>query len=231
MFKFKRFTVDDGGCGMKIGTDSVLLGAWALLPQSGLIADLGAGSGLLSLMCAQRSAEARIDAVEVDEGACRSCRANVAASDWSERIEVRCLSAFDYALQAKADFIISNPPYFTTGLLSPDASRAEARHALQFGPKAVIDIASEVLAEQGGVAMITPYDGWQSLLAHAELNRLKLRRCCAVATVEGKAPARMLWQLSRQDGPIEKDTLHIRHADGAYSQKYVALTKDFYLNF
>lgn len=231
MFRFKQFAIDDLGCGMKIGTDSVLLGSWAELPQAGLIADLGAGSGVLSLMCAQRSEGISVDAVELDANAASACRANIDASPWGDRLRVHNISAFDYEPCQPLAAIISNPPYFTTGMLSPELARRGARHALAFGPKAVIEIAARHLAADGTVALITPADDSQSLLAHAEMLRLKLRRLCQVSTVEGRPPTRLMWQFSRNDGPIEKSSLVIRHKDGAYTQPYRELTKDFYLAF
>ena len=231
VFQFKDFAVDDHGCGMKISTDSVLLGSWARLPSSGLIADLGTGSGVLALMCCRRSPLAQVEAVEIDPKASEACRANADASPWPHRITTVCASALDFKPSAPVDLAISNPPYFTTGMLSPDAARAGARHAIGFGPEATVDIAARILAPAGSLAIITPADCRATLLAHAEYRRLKLRRICSVYTVEGKAPTRILWQFSRIDGDIERQSLCIRLRTGLYSPEYITLTKEFYLNF
>lgn len=223
-FDFKQFAVSDEHCGMKVGTDSVLLGAWADLPVgSANIIDLGAGSGLLSLMAAQRSPQATITAVEIDADACADARANVDASPFAGRITVVCADAMAYQPPVTPDTIICNPPYFDSTLVSPDARRAAARHGAGFDAIGALKFASVHLAPAGTLVMVTPADGWQQLVFEAELLRLHPRRICRVATRVGKAPTRILWQFSRQDGPQAQSELLIGSTD------YVTLVKDFYL--
>lgn len=229
VFNFKRFAVDDHGCGMKICTDSVLIGAWARICAARSIIDLGAGSGLLALMCAQRNAEASVTAIEIDPAAYAAACANFAASPWPGRLSAVCADAPAYAPEAPIDAIISNPPYFTSGLLSPDSQRAMARHCASLSPMAAIDLAALWLAPEGTLAMVTPAAGADAIICHAEMRRLKLRRQCAVSTSPRKSPTRMLWEFSRIDGPIEKTALSIRLPGGAFSPEYLDLTNDFYL--
>lgn len=230
-FEFKRFAIDDRGCGMKIGTDSVLLGAWADLSGARSILDLGCGSGVLALMAAQRAPEARITGVEIDADACLCARANADASPWGIRIEIAQADANEFEPSAAFDMIISNPPYFTNGEKAPDAQRAQARHAEGLSPTAVLQLASRWLSPDGQVALVAPAECRSDLIYSAEMLRLKLRRECMVATVEGKQPTRGLWQFARIDGACDASTLAIRTADGAFTAEYTTLTKDFYLKF
>lgn len=223
-FDFKQFSVADGHCGMKVGTDSVLLGAWADLPAGpACILDLGAGSGLLSLMGAQRCSEASVIAVEIAPGACADAQANADASPFAGRIEVVCADATAYCPPSRPDAIICNPPYFDSTLVSPDGARATARHGAGFDPVGALRFASTHLAPDGTLAMVTPADGWQQLVFEAEMLRLHPRRICRVATRPGKAATRVLWQFSRQDGPQQESELLIG------SPQYTTLVKDFYL--
>lgn len=223
-FDFKQFSVSDEHCGMKVGTDSVLLGAWADLPVArACILDLGAGSGLLSLMAAQRSPQARITAVEIDPGACADARANADSSPFGQRIEVVCADVATYQPSCPPDAIICNPPYFDSMLVSPDAARAAARHGTGFDAVGALRFASAHLAPAGTLAMVTPVDGWQRLVFEAEMLRLRLRRICRVSTRAGKPASRILWQFSRLDGPQVQSELLIG------SPEYMALVKDFYL--
>lgn len=230
VFHFKRFSVDDHGCGMKICTDSVLLGAWADCADTTSIADLGAGSGLLSLMLAQRCPGATVTAIEIDRDACQAARANFIASPWAGRLSVVCADVNTLDM-VHADLIVCNPPYFSSALHSPDAKRALARHADTLGPLSALEIASRRLAPGGSIAIVTPAEAEPELTYRAMKLRLAPMRLCRVSTVIGKRPARLLSQWSRTDCATERTTLAIRTPDGDYTDGYRALTHDFYLNF
>ncbi len=229
-FQFKQFAVDDHDCGMKIGTDGTLLGAWADCANAASIIDLGAGSGLLALMLAQRCPNAAITAIEIDPDACASATANFAASPWPERVSVICADAAGVDIN-DIDLIVCNPPYFASTLRSPHAKRATARHADTLSPAAALQLASQWLSPSGSIAMVTPADIEAELVFTASMLRLMPRRLCRVSTVEGKQPSRLLSQWHRLDGPIECSTLAIRTTDNAYTAPYRQLTQPFYLHF
>lgn len=230
MFQFKRFTVSDANCGMKIGTDSVLLGAWADVTSAKEVIDLGAGCGLLSLMVAQRNPSCSIAAIEIDSNACADARENFDAYLENAKLTLVNADALVFQPVKAPDLIICNPPYFATALKSPDAARAMARHGSGLLPSTAIEIASKWLSSEGSLAMVTPADGASDLLFAAEMARLRLRRQCFVSPSEGKRPNRVLWQFSRIDGPCRKKNLSIFDSKGQYSPEYRELTKDFYLN-
>ena len=129
-FKFKEFTIHQDQCAMKVGTDGVLLGAWASLanqPES--ILDIGAGTGLIALQLAQRSSAETIDAIELDDAAYEQCVANFEASPWGDRLF--CYHAgfdeFVGEMDDKYDLIVSNPPFYAEDVTSGDTSRDTAR--------------------------------------------------------------------------------------------------------
>jgi len=231
MFNFKRFSVSDVRCGMKICTDSVLLGAWANVEAALHVVDLGAGSGLLSLMVAQRNPRCSITAIEIDPDACLDANDNFRAFPEERYFRVVNVDATDFEPEVEPDLIICNPPYFTSKLKSPDAARACARHGAGLLPATAISLAAKWLSSSGVLAMVTPADDASHLIFTAEMARLRLRRQCFVSQVEGKAPTRILWEFSRIDAPSPQQHISIRDREGRYTAAYKDLTKDFYLAF
>lgn len=228
-FRFKQFGLSDRRCGMKIGTDGVLLGAWARLAvPSGRVADIGAGSGLIALMMAQRYPQADITAVEIDCDACADAADNFAASPFAERILLRNESFAAHS--GRYDLVVSNPPFFTTGELSPERARAAARHGGELSPSGLIERAHDMLAPGGRLAMITPADMADDIIYRAALVRIYPRRICAVTTRAGKDAVRILWEMGAEDGPCEQTSLTLRDADNHPTPEYELLTGDFYLN-
>ena len=115
-FTFKQFEINHEACAMKVGTDGVLLGSWCACSSARRIADIGTGTGLIALMCAQRNADAKIDAIDIDHSAVECARENVARSVWSGRIRVIESAVQDYTCEKRYDLIVSNPPYFSETL-------------------------------------------------------------------------------------------------------------------
>lgn len=230
-FDFKQFSIDDSGCGMKICSDSVLLGAW-FLPQvsaAEVVVDAGAGSGLLSLMAAQVCPLAVVTAVEIEPDACRAAALNFGASPWKDRLRTVEGDFCSAGLPEAVDAVISNPPYFTSGELAPDSARAGARHqqTLTFGTLAA---RSRALLKPGGrLGLVAPSEAESDILFSAELAGLKLRRLCRVVTSPGKAPRRVLMDFSTADGPTDTAELCLRAPGGTLTDRYRALVEPFYL--
>ena len=227
---FKQFELSDKRCGMKIGTDGVLLGAWAKMPMSGgVIIDVGAGSGLISLMLAQRYDDVcRIYALEIEPGALADLKENTNRSHWAKRIEAYGGDFRDF--EGRADLIVSNPPFFSNGEHSPEAARALARHGGGLSPVTLIDFAAEHLNPNGRLSMIFPCEPLPEVEMRSVLKRLELRRICYVTTCYGKAPSRILAEFSPTSGAIERSELSIYTSERRYTSEYVELTKDFYHN-
>jgi tRNA1Val (adenine37-N6)-methyltransferase len=128
-FQFKQFTVHQGDCAMKVTTDACIQGAWTPVQKDEVrILDIGAGTGLLSLMLAQKAPNAIVDAVELNEQAATQAGQNFAGSPWADRLNVICSDIQGYRATHKYDLIISNPPFFNNSLKGPEASRNNARH-------------------------------------------------------------------------------------------------------
>jgi tRNA1Val (adenine37-N6)-methyltransferase len=241
-FQFQRFTISQDRTAMKVGTDGVLLGAWAPVAGARRILDIGTGTGLIALMAAQRNPEAHIDALEIDADAAAQARDNVAASPWADRIQVLQADFLDYAqsyaaaLQEEAaapyDVILSNPPFFTETFQSPDARRAAARHAASSLPfERLLSGAASLLAPAGVLALIYPYATDGEVQTAAIRARLYCSDLCTVCTTPTKPPKRLmaLFRPSAPDYGFRRSTLPIHAAGGAYSEEYRRLTQEFYL--
>lgn len=251
-FRFKQFTVDDSHCAMKVGTDGVLLGAWAMssVPLAGQAAepkrilDVGTGSGVVALMLAQRFRSANITAIDINAEAAAQAAVNFTASPWSERLSSRHLSLQQLTdLHGEGyDLIVSNPPYFTESLKAPDTNRATARHADSLPLEQLFRLSADMLKPTGRLSIITPAAHCNSLRRLAASNNLVTTTLCHVFSKEGKPELRVLsefalasasgWTSSSEAGgfaiPIES-TIFLQNSDGSRTVDYSRLTCDFYL--
>lgn len=231
VFSFRQFDVDDSGCGMKICTDSVLLGAWfgRAHTDARRVADVGAGSGVLTLICAQYMPQAHVTALEIDPQAAHACGLNFAASPWNDRLTVAEGDFMAWSPSAPVDAIISNPPYFTTGELSADKARAGARHQSGLTYATLIAKAARWLSDDGRLALVSPAEFGSHIVFEAEMAGLKLRRRLAIRTSPAREPSRTLWDFGRRDGDFTDGTLALRNADGTISDDYRQLTSELYI--
>ena len=229
-FKFKQFAVEQDDVAMKVGTDGVLLGAWAECEGARRILDIGTGTGVIALQMAQRNPTAQVQAVEIDETAARRARANFDNSPWAERLEVEQTPVQEFSPAEKFDLIISNPPYFVDSLLPPDAKRSTARHTHDLTFEELDRAVCRLLAESGRFALILPEPEFER---YAEQSQLHLVRRCNVHSVEGGAIKRVMGEFSKdKPAKIEIESLAIEvERRGEFSADYRALTKDFYLKF
>lgn len=232
MFRFKHFAIDDERCAMKVGTDGVLLGAWADVESDTQILDLGTGSGIVALMTAQRNDKARIVALDIDSDAVAVARTNADNTPWRDRITTICADVAEYNTDTKYDHIISNPPYFTESTHSPTLKRDMARSVSSLPFEVLVSSAERLLRRGGRLTVILPTDS-AALFRCVAFERLWLRRIATVTTVEGEVPKRELMEFELTDTPLmpRSEELLIQYRGGDYSEKYRALTKDFYLNF
>ena len=244
-FRFKQFTVWHDQCAMKVGTDGVLLGAWAPLPLlpiatnlSPLILDIGTGSGLIALMLAQRCPDAEIDAIDIDEAAVRQAQANFAASPWADRLHAHHVSLQNYHLSPLTfhlspftfQLIVSNPPYFTDSLKNPDRQRQTARHTDSLSYRDLMQYAVPLLSENGRLALILPAEAETVIFAEAERVGLFAERLTHVYSKPGKPVKRILVAFKKgTDGACETNDFYIESDSSPRSEQYAKLTEDFYL--
>lgn len=228
-FRFKQFTVKQDQAAMKVGTDGVLLGAWASLLQAGTILDIGTGTGLIALMAAQRNAGAFIDAVEINDPAFRQAQENTKASPWAERIQVYHTSIFTFVPGKRYDHILCNPPFFTGSTPAPESNRNTARHCCNFSHVALLKTVDRILEAEGKFSLILPPDEARNCIAEAEKKRLFLSRLTDVIPMPGKSTKRMLLEFSRQIQTPDKKELILEITHHHYTEAYINLTRDFYL--
>jgi len=234
-FKFKQFTINQSGSAMKVGTDGVLLGAWASLPERGSdVLDVGTGTGLLSLMIAQKYLNAKLTAIDIDRVSCIQAKENFQNSKWKDRISVEEVSFQDICLQSaqKYDLIIVNPPYFSNSLPAADSSRSLARHQKSLSLDELVIGVKKLLHSQGYFNLILPSDQKTKCLQLANETGLFPRRILNVRSNPGKEFIRVLIEFSFNENDLFENELTIekdkRHE---YSEDYIELTKEFYLKF
>ena len=232
-FQCKKFYVAHDQCAMKVGTDGLLLGAFAPLPEpGGAVLDIGAGSGLISLMLAQRSNGANvIDAVELDSAAANQAAANVAKSPWPNAVQLIKGDILTYRTNKRYRLIVSNPPFFQQALLPADKRRGQARHTDSLPFAQLLCKAAELLDVQGVFSLILPRPEAEYLLQMAITQGWYLAQRCDVRSKAEKPLQRLLLSLSRQPCTAQHSSLIIHQTDGSYTEDYRSLLKAFYLKF
>ncbi len=217
---------------MKLGTDGMLLGAWARVPHDVAVraCDVGTGCGIVALLLAHRYPGLDITGVDIDHSACCDAAVNFACSPWDDRLHSVCTDITEDMMGGGYDMVVSNPPYFHTGERAPGQARATARHADTLSADWLVEHAGELLASCGTLSLIVPATDEERLIERAAFARMYPRRICRVSSVEGKAPIRLLMELARTDGPTEVTTMALRHADGSPTADYIKMFKDYYLH-
>ena len=219
MFQFKQFTVEQELCAMKVGTDGVLLGAWAKGGQR--ILDAGTGTGVIAMMLAQRYPGARVTAIDIDEGAVRQAQQNVTKSPFAAQVTVLQETLQEH--QGEYDAIVSNPPFFIDSLAAPDEQRNMARHTATLTYAELMQTAYRLLSDEGELSVVVPFDYRQRMEDEAIFVGFFPSRVCAVKTTERKPAKRYLLAFRKHPCPCEKEQLTIG------SEDYQALTSAFYL--
>lgn len=230
-FQFKQFRIWHHKCAMKVGTDGVLLGSWANITNCKTILDIGSGSGLISLMLAQRS-NAHIDAIDIDYGAFCQTSENAELSDFNQQITAFHLPLNTYTLdcQKKYDLIVSNPPYFKDSLKGPDRQRNTARHTDSLTLTNLLTDCCRLLNKEGRLALILPYDQKELLQDKLNQHQLFTQRITSVIPVVGSKPKRLLIEAGKiAPETIINNELTIEVARHQYTEDYIDLTRDFYL--
>ena len=228
-FKFKQFTIANrGDIGMPVSTDGVMLGAWAFQDAPQTVLDIGTGSGLLALMCAQRFPNTLIQAIDIDNNAYLTASDNIAQSPWVDRIEVIQQDILEKGFSRHFDAIICNPPYFTSGETAQNASRAIARHTQTLGHEDLILQLDSLLTPEGVAAFILPTNEGEAFIQLANTHGWVVARCCHVQTTLRKPATRLLFELKRHATCSIEENLTI-NADQGYSDQFIALTHQFYL--
>ncbi len=229
-FDFKRFRVYHDQCAMKVGTDGVLLGAWAEVGNARHILDVGCGSGLIALMLAQRTC-GDVVGVEVDGGAVRQAMANVSRSPFSGQVRIVEADVLQYVPERKFDCIVSNPPFFQETTLSPDSRRALARHTRTLSYETLVQAVEKLLLPDGYFSVIVPAGSARTLRSLCTLSGFSMLRQTDVQTKTGKQPKRSLLSFVKNMAATVPavDVLTLYDDSGCKTSAYLSLTADFYL--
>ncbi len=230
-FSFKQFTIFQDKSAFKVGTDGVLLGASADLTGASNILDIGAGSGLISLMLAQRCS-ATITAIEPDNDSYIQCCENVNRTDWRNRIKVANtdLRNFDPPVE-RFDLIVTNPPYFYNSLKSPDPRKSAARHNDSLSSDEILEGVIRLMNENGRLELIMPYVEGNVFIADASKYGLYCYNVLKIKPLPESEIRRLILSFSKiKRAPSEK-FLTIEHGRHQFTEDYINLTKDFYLKF
>ena len=230
-FQFKEFSVEQDNCAMKIGTDGVLLGAWAPVSKEFSILDLGTGTGVISLMLAQRSNAEIIEAIEIDGPAFEQAVGNFENSPWGDRLFCYHASLQEFAneIDDKYELIVSNPPFYTDANPSENKERAIARFedALPFSH--LTAAVEKLLDPIGKFVVIIPYKEEDKFISLATKNNLFLNRFCRIKGTETSNIKRSLLEFSFTKTSIKEENLTIEIERHVYTEAYKNLVKDFYL--
>ena len=213
---------------MKVGTDGVLLGAWA---QGGCrILDIGSGTGLISLMMAQRFPEAEVVGIDMDADACGQARENVMASPFRDRVEIVCCRLQDFGGAGVFDAIVSNPPFFVDSLKNPDSKRTMARHTDSLPFRDLFAGVKRLLSDEGVFSAIVPAEVVEQFVAESCILGFYLIRKCGVKTVERKQLKRFMLSFAKHRiSPYEEHVETMMDSQGNRSEWYRKITEEFYL--
>lgn len=233
MFSFKQFNVSQNKSAMKIGTDAVLLGAWCPIDnQPKTILDIGAGTGILALMLAQRTDALQIDAIEIEESAFEECVLNFENSPWSDRLYCfhAGLDEFVEEPEDEYDIIICNPPFYTENYKSGNDRRDLARFEDALPFEELVQAADFLLSEDGIFSVVIPYkeeEKFIDLCAESSLFPVKVTR---VKGAHNTPIVRSLMAFKRYElAVLEADELVVEINRHEYTDDYINLTQDFYL--
>ncbi|MEI6124242.1 MAG: methyltransferase [Bacteroidota bacterium] len=232
-FRFKEFCVSDEQCGMKITTDAVLLGAFAEVTNAKQIIDIGSGSGIVALMMAQKS-NASVDAIEIDAGAAEQAKNNFYKSKWANRLLLIHDSVQHYAATSTQvyDCIVCNPPYFHNQLKSNRQSKNTTKHDLTLNFMDLSCCVKKLLADAGRFWVIIPASEKQNFLNIFIASGLFCNQIFAISDKPKKKAARFVICLSKQiPSKTEMVDFVIKNSDNSFSDEFIHLTKNFYLNF
>lgn len=243
IFNFKQFDVKQDKSSMKVGTDAVLLGTWVRINTSSTnVLEVGTGCGVISLIIAQRYPEVTIDAIDIDQESADEAEENFRNSPWIHRLNAINKSLQEYNTTKVYDSIISNPPYFNNSLQCPKQQRTNARHTNTLSYNDLLNHSNNLLSNNGSLSVILPFEEGKLFIKLSTEFNFILNRITEVYPTPTSQPKRMLIELIKQPATTNSititkvsdiqhsDTLVIENSRHNYTDDYISLTKDFYLN-
>lgn len=217
---------------MKVGTDGILLGAWANVDGATSVLDIGTGTGLIAIMLAQRTSDSEIHAVEIDNEACEQATSNMVSSPWADRLTAIRSSIQDFAKLSRNhyDLIVSNPPFFSGGTFSNSQDKASVRHTIKLPHGDLLSAVRSLLTPQGKFCCILPHIEGLRFIELGNRYGLYCTKITAVKPLEDKSVERLLLQFERTQKTLEEDELIIqREGVNNWTEQFVNLAREFYL--
>jgi tRNA1Val (adenine37-N6)-methyltransferase len=232
-FEFKQFTVRHDQCAMKVCTDACLFGAFVAdkfqkTSHRFRVLDIGSGTGLLSLMLAQKILTAEIDAVEIERAAAEQAKDNFRHSPWKERLHVHHQAIQQFGINTY-DLIISNPPFYENDLKSGNVKRNLALHGSALGLDDLLDVIQKHISAQGKFAVLLPYHRSANFINHAQLKDFYLSDEVSVKQTPRHPYFRSMLVFGRNKVQVKHSDLCIKEANEEYSTEFTGLLKDYYL--
>jgi tRNA1Val (adenine37-N6)-methyltransferase len=230
-FQFKQFTIQQEHVAMKVSTDACILGAWTPIDEKvNSVLDIGTGTGLLSLMLAQRNPNISIDAIEIDTQASTQAKENITNAPWLDRVSIIHADARDYNFKRQYELIICNPPFFINSLLGPVENRNDARHTLSFNYTDLLNLMNKVLASGGYASVLLPlveHNIWEELL---KKNNWQISHKVYIKPRAATAANRVICLCSNSsDKQLTEEELVIYEQDKSYTETFSKLMSPFYL--
>lgn len=207
-----------------------MLGAWALTKDHSTILEVGTGTGIISLMLAQKNSKCKINAIDINQEAVHLADKNFTLSPWNKMLHV---SYDDFKkptegiLNQNYDHIISNPPFFTNGILSKSKMEQNSRHSIGIDFGRLVYQSSVMLSNTGSIQLILPYDRLEELTTLVKMNQLYFKRTTLVRPKPSKSPYRVLVEISKNDHPYRVSSFNMYTAEGKYSEAYKNLLADY----
>lgn len=229
-FQFKQFKVEHDRCTMKVGTDAVLLGAWANVTEAKSILDIGTGTGVIALMLAQRSDDnVHIDAVEIELQDAEQAKENILNSPWPHLISIHQVPIQQFSSKVKYDLIVSNPPYFNHSFQPPDKKRLHTRHTVSLDFSELLSCVIRLLHPDGKFNIILPHMEGLEFISLARQKNLFCSRQWSFRPREEKRIERWLLEFQFQSVKIEEGEIIHYSTTGEWTEDYKSLTRDFYI--
>lgn len=230
-FEFKQFSIEDDKSSMKVGTDAVLLGAWTTINHAKSILDIGCGSGIISIMLAQKS-NAIVTGIEIDKQSALQAAKNCVSSPWTDQLKI-LHSSFQshYTDKHKYDLIVSNPPFFNNSLKSPNQHKTNSKHTVLLSFQELLMGTKKILHKDGLANFIIPYSELNYFKEIATIEGLYATRILLIKPKPEKEINRCILSLQHTPSGLAEEFLCIRNKDLTYTAEYISLTSEYYLKF
>lgn len=240
-FRFKQFSIKQDRCPMKVGTDGVLLGAWPEVYPNTSVLDIGTGTGLIALMLAQKEATAQVIGVEIDEIAAAQAMDNVNNSPFARQTKIKTIAIQEFSQleNEKFDLIVSNPPFFTGGVLSDNMERMNVRHTIKLSHQDLLRSVQCLLKIEGRFCVVLPWLEGLRFQELAEEYRLITTKKCIISPRPNQSPNRLLLEMKlcatysdRQKMPTEEISKMSIYADVVGEERsttFQEMTQAYYL--